>query len=213
MKAFIFDLDGVIVDTANYHFIAWKRIGEKLGYPLTHEQNESLKGVSRVESLERILSWAGVDIDTQKKEALLIEKNEDYLNQIDRMGREEILSGVLELLEYTKQNDIPVALGSASKNATRILEKLNITSYFNAIVDGNHVAKSKPDPEVFLKGASLLNQVPEDCIVFEDAAAGIAAAKAAGMTTIGMGGADEVKIADHCFDSMDLITPEFIRSL
>lgn len=213
MKAFIFDLDGVIVDTANYHFIAWKRIGEKLGYPLTHEQNESLKGVSRVESLERILSWAGVDIDTQKKEALLIEKNEDYLNQIDRMGREEILSGVLELLEYAKQNDIPVALGSASKNATRILEKLNITSYFNAIVDGNHVAKSKPDPEVFLKGASLLNQVPEDCIVFEDAAAGIAAAKAAGMTTIGMGGADEVKIADHCFDSMDLITPEFIRSL
>ena len=213
MKAFIFDLDGVIVDTANYHFIAWKRIGEKLGYHLTHEQNESLKGVSRVESLERILSWAGVDIDTQKKEALLIEKNEDYLNQIDRMGREEILSGVLELLEYAKQNDIPVALGSASKNATRILEKLNITSYFNAIVDGNHVAKSKPDPEVFLKGASLLNQVPEDCIVFEDAAAGIAAAKAAGMTTIGMGGADEVKIADHCFDSMDLITPEFIRSL
>lgn len=213
MKAFIFDLDGVIVDTANYHFIAWKRIGEKLGYPLTHEQNESLKGVSRVESLECILSWAGVDIDTQKKEALLIEKNEDYLNQIDRMGREEILSGVLELLEYAKQNDIPVALGSASKNATRILEKLNITSYFNAIVDGNHVAKSKPDPEVFLKGASLLNQVPEDCIVFEDAAAGIAAAKAAGMTTIGMGGADEVKIADHCFDSMDLITPEFIRSL
>ena len=213
MKAFIFDLDGVIVDTANYHFIAWKRIGEKLGYPLTHEQNESLKGVSRVESLERILSWAGVDIDTQKKEALLIEKNEDYLNQIDRMGREEILSGVLELLEYAKQNDIPVALGSASKNATRILEKLNITSYFNAIVDGNHVAKSKPDPEVFLKGASLLNQVPEDCIVFEDAAAGIAAAKAAGMTTIGMGGAEEVKIADHCFDSMDLITPEFIRSL
>lgn len=213
MKAFIFDLDGVIVDTANYHFIAWKRIGEKLGYPLTHEQNESLKGVSRVESLERILSWAGVDIDIQKKEALLIEKNEDYLNQIDRMGREEILSGVLELLEYAKQNDIPVALGSASKNATRILEKLNITSYFNAIVDGNHVAKSKPDPEVFLKGASLLNQVPEDCIVFEDAAAGIAAAKAAGMTTIGMGGADEVKIADHCFDSMDLITPEFIRSL
>lgn len=213
MKAFIFDLDGVIVDTANYHFIAWKRIGEKLGYPLTHEQNESLKGVSRVESLERILSWAGVDIDTQKKEALLIEKNEDYLNQIDRMGREEILSGVLELLEYAKQNDIPVALGSASKNATRILEKLNITSYFNAIVDGNHVGKSKPDPEVFLKGASLLNQVPEDCIVFEDAAAGIAAAKAAGMTTIGMGGADEVKIADHCFDSMDLITPEFIRSL
>ena len=213
MKAFIFDLDGVIVDTAKYHFIAWKRIGEKVGFQLSHEQNESLKGVSRVESLERILGWAEAEISSTEKEALLIEKNEDYLQQIYAMGREEILPGVIELLQFAQENNIPVALGSASKNATRILEKLNITSYFNAIVDGNHVTKSKPDPEVFLKGAALLNQAPKDCIVFEDAAAGIAAAKAAGMTTIGMGGADEVKTADHCFDTMALIKPEFIRSL
>ena len=106
------------------------------------------------------------------------------MQQIDAMGREEILPGVIELLQFAQENNIPVALGSASKNATRILEKLNITSYFNAIVDGNHVTKSKPDPEVFLKGAALLNQAPKDCIVFEDAAAGIAAAKAAGMTPL-----------------------------
>jgi len=213
MKAFIFDLDGVIVDTAKYHFTAWKRIGEKVGFSLTHAQNESLKGVSRVESLERILGWAGVQLTAQEKEALLIEKNEDYLQQIDAMGQEEILPGVLELLQFAQENNIPVALGSASKNATRILEKLNIATYFNAIVDGNHVSKSKPDPEVFLKGADLLQQTPENCVVFEDAAAGIAAAKAAGMTTIGMGGADEVKTADHCFDAMNLITTAFIRSL
>ena len=213
MKAFIFDLDGVIVDTAKYHFIAWKRIGEKVGFILTHEQNESLKGVSRVESLDRILSWAKVTLSQEEKDLFLLDKNEDYLAQINDMGKEEILPGVLTLLQYAKDNKIPVALGSASKNATPILQKLGITTYFDALVDGNHVSKSKPDPEVFLKGAALLEQDPKNCIVFEDAAAGIQAAKSAGMITIGMGGAEEVQTADHCFDTMEEITHEFISTL
>ena len=146
MKAFIFDLDGVLVDTAKYHFIAWKRIGEKVGFILTHEQNESLKGVSRVESLDRILSWAKVTLSQEEKDLFLLDKNEDYLAQINDMGKEEILPGVLTLFQYAKDNKIPVALGSASKNATPILKKLGITTYFDALVDGNHVSKSKPDP-------------------------------------------------------------------
>lgn len=213
MKAFIFDLDGVIVDTAKYHFIAWKRIGEKVGFTLTHEQNESLKGVSRVESLDRILNWAKVTLSQEEKDLFLLDKNEDYLAQINDMGKEEILPGVLTLLQYAKDNKIPVALGSASKNATPILQKLGITTYFDALVDGNHVSKSKPDPEVFLKGAALLKQDPSNCIVFEDAAAGIQAAKSAGMITIGMGGAEEVQTADYCFNSMEEITHQFISAL
>ena len=213
MKAFIFDLDGVIVDTAKYHYLAWKRIGEKVGFSLTHEQNESLKGVSRKESLERILDWANVRLSVEEKEVLLIEKNKDYLQQIEGMGQEEILPGVLDLLHFAQKNNIPVSLGSASKNATRILKKLAIDHLFDAIVDGNNVTASKPNPEVFLKGAELLKQEPHNCIVFEDAAAGIQAAKTAGMISIGMGGTEEVKTADHCFTSMSAITKEFITTL
>ncbi len=213
MKAFIFDLDGVIVDTAKYHFLAWKRIGEKVGFSLTNEQNESLKGISRTESLERILGWAEVRFSKEEKEALLIEKNKDYLQQIEGMGQEEILPGVLDLLDFAQKNKVPVSLGSASKNATRILKKLAIDHLFDAIVDGNSVTASKPNPEVFLKGAELLQQEPNNCIVFEDAAAGIQAAKAAGMISIGMGGTDEVKTADHCFTKMTEVTKEFITTL
>lgn len=213
MKALIFDLDGVIVDTAKYHFEAWKRIGEKLGFSLSLEQNESLKGVSRVESLERILQWAEATISQKEKEELLLEKNNDYLAQITQMDRSEILPGVMDLLDLAKKNNWSVALGSASKNATGILEKLDVTDYFNIIVDGNHVTRSKPDPEVFLKGAEGLKVHPTDCIVFEDAAAGIQAAKTAGMITIGMGGSKEVEIADYCFDRMSDISPSFFSTL
>ena len=213
MKALIFDLDGVIVDTAKYHFEAWKRIGVKLGFSLSLEQNESLKGVSRVESLERILQWAEATISQKEKEELLLEKNNDYLAQITQMDRSEILPGVMDLLDLAKKNNWSVALGSASKNATGILEKLDVTDYFNIIVDGNHVTRSKPDPEVFLKGAEGLKVNPTDCIVFEDAAAGIQAAKTAGMITIGMGGSKEVEIADYCFDRMSDISPLFFSTL
>lgn len=213
MNAFIFDLDGVIVDTAKYHFLAWKRIGEKVGFQLSEAQNEQLKGVSRVASLERILDWAEVKLTEEQKNQFLIEKNADYLAQIEQMDAKEILPGVLDILHYAKANNIPVALGSASKNARLILKKLNIEHLFDAIVDGNDVQHSKPNPEVFLKGAEKLKHSPEKCLVFEDAAAGIQAAKNAGMTAIGMGGAEEVKKADYCFTQMDEITPNFIETL
>jgi len=213
MKGFLFDLDGVIVDTAKYHYIAWKRVGQQLGFELTHEHNEQLKGVSRVDSLERIIEWAGADCNAEEKQRLLVEKNEDYLRQIENMDTDEILEGVEEVLLYANKNNISVALGSASKNGTRILEKLGLTHYFQAIIDGNHVTRSKPDPEVFLKGAAALGLDPKDCIVFEDAAAGIEAAQKAGMKTIGMGGSPELAAADYCFDSMKKISPAFIETL
>lgn len=213
MKGFLFDLDGVIVDTAKYHYIAWKRVGEQLGFELTPAQNEQLKGVSRIDSLDRIMGWANVSCSPEEKKRLLIEKNDDYLRQIENMDTDEILDGVEEILQYARENNIAVALGSASKNGTRILEKLGLTHYFQAIIDGNHVTRSKPDPEVFLKGAEALGLAPNDCIVFEDAAAGIAAAQNAGMRTIGMGGSPELAAADYCFDSMKDISPSFIQNL
>lgn len=213
MKGFLFDLDGVIVDTAKYHYIAWKRVGKQLGFELTLEQNEQLKGVSRIDSLEQIIVWADVQCSAEEKKRLLEEKNKDYLRQIENMGTDEILEGVEDLLRYAREKNIAVALGSASKNGTRILEKLGLTHYFQAIIDGNNVTRSKPDPEVFLKGAEALELDPKDCIVFEDAAAGIAAAKKAGMRTIGMGGSPELATADYCFDSMKNISPSFIENL
>ena len=212
MKALIFDLDGVIVDTAKYHFIAWKNIAKQVGFELSPMQNQSLKGISRVESLERILKWANVTLSKAEKNDLLHQKNEEYLLLISNMGADEIMPGVVSVLQYAQKENIPVALGSASKNATRILQKLGLNPYFSAIVDGNHVSKSKPDPEVFLRAAHLLKQIPEHCMVFEDAAAGIQAAKTAGMITIGMGGEKEVNTADYTFTSMEEVTAFLISN-
>jgi beta-phosphoglucomutase len=212
MKALIFDLDGVIVDTAKYHYIAWKNIAKQVGFELSPMQNQSLKGISRVESLERILKWANVTLSEAEKNDLLHQKNEEYLLLISNMGADEIMPGVVSVLQYAQKENIPVALGSASKNATRILQKLGLSPYFNAIVDGNHVSKSKPDPEVFLRAAHLLKHIPEHCMVFEDAAAGIQAAKTAGMITIGMGGEKEVNTADYTFTSMEEVTAFLISN-
>ena len=153
MNAFIFDLDGVIVDTAKYHFIAWKTIAETFNYNLTESQNENLKGVSRSDSLDLLLQWGKKVLIQEKKNMLLNQKNKHYLQLIQEMGSEEILPGVLNILDFTKNNNVPVALGSASKNAQLILGKLNLTPYFSSIVDGTHVRHSKPNPEVFLLGA------------------------------------------------------------
>lgn len=200
-KACLFDLDGVLVDTAIYHFQAWKTLGKKFNFELSEEQNEQLKGVSRVESLEKILLWANHEANQSDKDAWLIEKNENYLDLISNMNPEEILPGVLDFLEQIKALGLKIALGSASKNAVIILEKTQLIHWFDAIIDGNKVTKSKPDPEVFLKGAEELALKPEDCVVFEDAQAGIDAAISGGMKTIGIGQSENLIDADKVIAS------------
>jgi beta-phosphoglucomutase len=200
-KACLFDLDGVLVDTAVYHFQAWKNLGKNFDYELTEEQNEELKGISRVASLDRILTWAKKEASQEQKNKWLIEKNENYLELISNMNPSEILPGVLDFLQEIKAQGYLIALGSASKNAEVILRKTGLISWFDAIIDGNHVQKSKPDPEVFLKGAEALGVSPENCIVFEDASAGIEAAKRAGMKAIGIGDPSILGEADQVISS------------
>ncbi len=212
-KAFIFDLDGVIVDTAKYHYLAWKNLANSLGFDFTEEQNEQLKGVSRVKSLEILLGVGKVNLSEEKKEALLKEKNKKYLAYVNTMTSAEILPGVNKLLQFLEANKIKFALGSASKNAPLILEKVGLLKRFYAIVDGNDVTKAKPDPEVFLIGAKKLNTAPENCIVVEDAIAGIQAANSAKMTSIGIGDKTVLSEADYVFESMNEITSDFLQNL
>jgi len=212
-KAFIFDLDGVIVDTAKYHFLAWKNLANELGFDFTEAQNELLKGVSRVKSLEIILNIGNVTLSEEKTQAFLVKKNEEYLAFINKMTADEILPGVLKVLTFLKENNIPFALGSASKNARFILEQVGIINLFDAIVDGNDVSKAKPDPEVFLIGAEKLNVAPENCVVFEDAIAGVEAANNAGMLSIGIGSEDVLTEANSVFESMDQMSDAFLNNL
>ena len=209
----IFDLDGVIVDTAKYHFIAWKHIANKLGFDFTEAHNEQLKGVSRVRSLDLILDLSGQTIETEEKERLLKEKNEHYLSLISDMGQSEILPGILELLKYLKEQNIPFSLGSASKNARLILKTLNLLDLFDAIVDGNDVTNAKPDPEVFLRAAEKLNLKAEQCIVVEDAVAGVDAANNAGMISIGIGEEAHLHKANHVLPSTKELSVQFFESL
>jgi beta-phosphoglucomutase len=200
-KACLFDLDGVLVDTAIYHFQAWQNLGSKFGYALTEVQNEQLKGVSRVESLNRILAWANYTATEEQKSAWLMEKNDNYLALISDMNPTEILPGVLDFLQQIKKAGYKIALGSASKNAEIILSKTGLIEWFDLIIDGKKVTKSKPDPEVFLKGAAGLGFLPTECIVFEDAQAGVEAAKAGNMRAIGIGDADMLSQADKVIPS------------
>jgi beta-phosphoglucomutase len=211
--AFIFDLDGVIVDTANYHYLAWKNLANALGFDFTEAQNELLKGVSRIQSLEILLSIGKVNLSEEKKQVLLLQKNKEYLEYVNKMTSEEILPGVNDLLNFLEINDIRYALGSASKNAPLILEKVGLLNRFTAIVDGNDVSKAKPDPEVFLIGAKKLGIKPENCVVLEDAIAGVQAANAAKMISIGIGDLNVLYEADYVFKDMTAITPDFLKNL
>ena len=212
-KAFIFDLDGVIVDTAKYHYLAWKKIANELGIEFTHEHNELLKGVSRVRSLDIILGLGQVEASQEQKNQWLIQKNEDYLTYLVDMDQSEILPGVMEVLEFLKANNQPIALGSASKNARPILEKTGILSYFDVIVDGNDVSNAKPDPEVFLQAAQKLGITNENSIVFEDSVAGIQAANIAAMKSIGIGDATILNEAKYNFKDFTFIDEAFLNSL
>ena len=212
-KGFIFDLDGVIVDTAKYHYLAWKKLANSIGLDFSEEQNEQLKGVSRVHSLEKILEWGNRNLSEKEFLDLMNKKNEDYLSYISTMDESEILTNVPQVLSFLIENKQPIALGSASKNARAILERVNLLDTFNAIVDGNDISKTKPNPEVFLNAANVLQVKPEKCIVFEDAVAGIQAANNANMISIGIGEKEVLKEADYVFKDFTEISSEFLSSL
>lgn len=212
-KAFIFDLDGVIVDTAKYHFLAWQKIADELHIDFTLEHNELLKGVSRVRSLDIILELGKVEASPDDKNKWLIQKNEEYLTYLVDMDQSELLPGVITILKFLKENNQPIALGSASKNARPILEKTGILSYFDAIVDGNDVTNAKPDPEVFLNAAIQLGIEPENAIVFEDSVAGVQAANIAKMTSIGIGDEKNLHEAKYIFEDFTQIENSFIEKL
>jgi len=212
-KGFIFDLDGVIVDTAKYHFLAWKKIANGLGIDFTLEHNELLKGVSRVRSLDIILELGNVEASQEDKDKWLIQKNEDYLSYLVDMNESEILPGVIKVLKFLKENNQPIALGSASKNARPILEKTGILEYFDAIVDGNDVVNAKPDPEVFIHAARLLSVTNEDSIVFEDSVAGIQAANIAKMLSIGIGHEETLHEAEYNFKDFTEMNSTFLELL
>jgi len=205
-KGIIFDLDGVIVDTAKYHFLAWKNLAESLDIHFNKKQNEQLKGVSRVESLKKILSWGKKSISEERFESLLHQKNKEYLGFVDQMDHSEILPGVLKRLKILKKEAYPIALGSASKNAKTILERVDLLSYFDAIVDGNEVSKAKPNPEVFIKAANLLGVEHQNCVVFEDSIAGIDAANNANMVSVGIGYQEILQKANYIFKDFSQIT-------
>jgi beta-phosphoglucomutase len=212
-KCFIFDLDGVIVDTAKYHYLAWQKIAQQLGIEFTPEHNEELKGVSRVQSLELILKLGNMEVSLEDKNKWLVQKNEDYLSYLVDMDESEILPGVLPVLIYLRENKQKIVLGSASKNAKPILEKAKIIDYFDAIVDGNDVSNAKPDPEVFIQGAKKVNFSNEECIVFEDSVAGVQAANSAGMTSVGIGEESILNEAQFVFPDFTHVDLNFIQNL
>lgn len=212
-RGFIFDLDGVIVDTAKYHYLAWKKLANELGFEFTEEQNEMFKGVSRKRCLEILLDLANIDASQEQFDRWMVEKNEDYLSFIEKMDESEILPKVKKVLKYLNKKDQPIALGSASKNAQPILEKVGLMHYFQSIVDGNSITKAKPDPEVFLIAASDLKMNPEDCVVFEDSLAGIQAANIANMISIGIGDKNVLHEADYIFKDFTEMNKKFLKKL
>ena len=206
IRACIFDLDGVIVDTAKYHFRAWQRLAQELGFEFTEVQNERLKGVSRMRSLDILLEIGGVFADDQTKIAMAARKNEWYIEYISKMDESEILPGAKTLLTELRHAAIKTALGSASQNAQLIIQRIGMANYFDVIVDGTRVTKAKPDPEVFLLCASELGIAPDDCIVFEDAQAGIEASIRAGMRSVGIGAPAVLRYANMVVPSLQEMT-------
>lgn len=207
-KGLLFDLDGVLADTAKYHYLAWKKIAGELGIDFTKEDNERLKGVSRERSFEIILEIGNVNMAKEQQKIYCERKNKAYLEYIEKMRADEILPGVREFLEDCRRKGHLIALGSASKNSALILDRLSITSYFDAVIDGTKVSKAKPDPEVFQKGAIALGLEFEACVVFEDSEAGIDAAHRAGMRGIGVGRKENLPEADLVIPGFEGLTIE-----
>ena len=207
----LFDMDGVIVDSAAHHFTAWKRLADELSIPFTEEDNHALKGLSRVDSLEHILRLGNLQVDERTKQRLMDQKNAWYLDLIEGMRAQDILPGAKELVEELVEEGIGVGLGSSSRNAQLILDNVGLTPLFDVVVDGNHLTLSKPDPEVFLKGAAGLDASPADCVVFEDAPSGVAAGKSGGFFVVGVGEPEVLAGADVVIPSMDGFTLSSLR--
>ncbi|MEM1339464.1 MAG: beta-phosphoglucomutase [Bacteroidota bacterium] len=202
IKGFIFDLDGVITDTAEQHFQAWKRLADEMGWDFDREVNEKLRGVSRMDSINIIKEHNKAEVNADKLLELATKKNAYYIDSLNEITPEDYLPGSKELLTHLRQEGFRVALGSASKNAAKVLQRLGATAYFDTIGDGNSVSKSKPAPDIFLYAAKKLGLKPEECLVYEDAEAGIDAAKAGGFHAVGIGPEERVGHADIRFDSM-----------
>src|SRR6478609_4119918 len=196
IKAVIFDLDGVIVDTAHYHFIAWKRLANELGIHFTEVENEQLKGVSRMRSLEIILELGNLRLSQEEMERLATKKNQWFVDYINAMKPDEIFPGVKDMIQNIRAAGIKIALASSSKNADTVLTLLDVKNLFDVIVDGTMITHSKPDPEIFLLAARQLNLPPSECLVYEDAEAGVEAAIAAGMKCIGVGSPQQLSKAN-----------------
>lgn len=203
LQAIIFDLDGVIVDTAKYHFIAWRQLANDLGFDFDEKDNEKLKGVSRVKSLEMILEMGGIEKSEEEKIELAAKKNEHYQSLIAGMDQSELLPGIMTILNQVKESSYACILGSASKNARRILGYVDLLDYFDEIVDGTNVTKAKPDPEVFTVGADAVGADYSSVIVVEDSVAGIQAANAAEMFSIGIGDENVLHEADWVLPSFE----------
>lgn len=202
IQGIILDLDGVICDTAKFHFEAWKRLAEDYGYTLTEADNEELKGVSRVDSLKLILQKANTTLSPEQFEIDLVRKNEWYLKLVEEMDSTYLLDGVADFFEKAISLNIPLALGSASKNANLVLEKVGLLNKFNAIVDANFVVHGKPHPETFLKAAELIQIAPENCVVFEDSASGVQAAVSGKMFAVGIGNQNDLPLANYCIPNL-----------
>lgn len=210
INAFIFDLDGVIVDTAKYHYLAWKKLADKLNLKFNINDNELLKGVSRKRSFEIILELNNTKLSDEDINKYCEEKNNIYLEYIEALKEEEILPGAKEFITNAKKEGYKIALGSASKNSKKILNKLNIIDMFDAIIDGTKVKNAKPDPEVFLKGSEELKVKPQECIVFEDSSAGIIAAHNGKMKAVGVGNNEVKLLCDYFIDGFTNIDPKIL---
>ena len=201
-NAVIFDLDGVICFTDKYHYLAWKSVADELAIPFDEKINDRLRGVSRMESLEIILEKSEKTYSQEEKEAIAEKKNNIYREYLKTMTEADLPEDVNETLKELKKRGLLLAIGSSSKNAKTILERLGLGSFFDAVSDGTNISKSKPDPEVFLKAAQFLNEDPGNCLVVEDAASGIEAAAAGGFDSAGLG---EAAKSEKCTYPMETI--------
>ena len=197
VKGVIFDLDGVLLFTDKYHYLAWKALADKLNIPFDEKVNNRLRGVSRMDSLNIILSYSDQTFSEAEKEVMAEEKNELYREYLQKMTPLDVLDDTRAVLEKLRECGLKLAIGSSSKNTPLILEKADMAKYFHAVSDGNNITRSKPDPEVFLKAAEYLNLQPCECIVVEDAEAGIDAGNAGGFVTVGIGCAEQYKKTKH----------------